>query len=262
MELLTPATSKLGRKYTLRPAHEDHPLLKTTLVMSKRTLRIRTPTPVDHRKLLTPIRDQGQKGYCFAFATTALKEFNCARWAKLDHAIGGYLSPDYIGWRTQIAEGNFGQDEGATLEDAMEVLRAWGACPESFLPYDASNPAHAGSAVCDVAAKPYRTGPNARVPTDPDDWAAVLSSGRCFTVGFVVPQSFEETGSDGMVPPRRPGEPVLGGHELLGCLWEPYRGGKLFGLRNHWSKTWGDQGYCYWTEDYLHNVMSSMTTVD
>lgn len=254
-----PGASKLGRKYALRPTHPDH-RLKAYPHLTARTLGGQLPSPVDHRNLLLAPRDQGVKGYCFAFACSALKEFNCAVYSKATQPLAGHLSPDYLGWRTQLAEGTFGEDAGASLADAMEVLRAYGVAPEDFLPYDAGNPAHAGNGQCDVAARPYRVGMPVSVRIDPDDFAAVLSANRCIAIGFEVHESFEDTAGDGMVQPVGEGERLLGGHAVLVVGWDNYRGGKLFVVRNSWGTDWADSGYCYFPEDYLQHVFDAWST--
>jgi C1A family cysteine protease len=255
----TPAASKLGRRYDLRPGQDTH-RLKSAHVLTAHNV-ISTGAPCDWRPMVPPVRDQGQEGSCFAFATAALKEFNCARWSKLSHAIGSYLSPAYISWRTRLAEGTFPEDSGAALPDAMAVLQAWGACPEAFLPYSA-DPAQKGNAQSDVAARPYRVHVPCAVRMTADDLAAVLSSGRAVAIGFEVHESFEETGPDGMVPGVQPGEGVLGGHAVLAVGWEMREGRRLFVIRNSWGKDWGDAGHCYWPDSYLHHAFDAWTTAD
>lgn len=244
-----PAVSILGRTYTLRPSRADHRLLMSPFHEMGSIL----PT-VDHRPLMRPVRDQGQKGFCFAFATAALKEFNCAVWGGSKAPLGAYLSPDYIGWRTETAEGTFGQDQGASLADAMAVLGSWGVCPEDFLAYDAHNKAHAGNAACDVAARPYRVATPARVAANPDAFKAVLSASKVIALGFEVLQSFEETGHTGVVPTPKGGS--LGGHAVT-CVGYDSRG---FVWRNSWSSSWGDGGYCYVPDAYLDLVFEAWTT--
>ncbi|GAC1479197.1 MAG: C1 family peptidase [Pseudarthrobacter sp.] len=256
--MLSPAASKLGRVYGCKPPKAGHHLLKSApRVEIKRATK--PAGPVDWRPMLLPPRDQGQKGYCFAFATAALKEFNCAKWSGYSHPIGNHLSPDYIGWRTQIAEGTFGQDAGGSLSDAMAVLQAYGVCPESFLPYS-PDPAHRGNAQTDTAAHPYRVGTPCSVPVDTQSMCAVLESKRVIAIGFAVHASFEDTGPDGVVPPVVPGEGLLGGHAVLVVGYRLVAGEVQFIVRNSWGSAWAAAGHCYMPASYLANVFDAWTT--
>lgn len=257
--MLTPAVSKLGRKYGLRPSRDSQRTWPKAWPMAYGSWGS-TPS-VDHRPLLRPVRDQGQEGSCFAHAVAALKEFNCAQYpdgktrASTPVPLGGYLSVAYLSWRTRLAEGTFPQDSGASIADAMEILRAWGACPEAFLPYN-QNPSQAGNAQCDVAAVPYRVHQPCTVPVDGASWRTVLEAGHCIAIGFSVYASFEDTGPDGVVPPVQPGEGLLGGHAVLVCGYGP----KGFIVRNSWGAGFGDLGYVYFPDSYLANVWEAWTT--
>lgn len=256
--MLTPGTSKLGRKYGYRPPQENHPMVR----LSRRAagFPLSTAGAISWRPLMRPVRDQGQEGSCFAHAVAALKEFSCVKWEEAQGnpalPLGSYLSVAYLSWRTRLAEGTFPADSGASLADAMAVLKAWGTCPEAFLPYDA-NPAQAGTAVSDVAAQPYRCGEPLTVDLDAVSWRQVLGAKKLIAIGFQVPASFEDTGADGMVPQQTPGEPILGGHAVLVTGWDPDRG---FEVRNSWGQDWGDGGYCWFPESYLSQVWESWTT--
>jgi hypothetical protein len=224
------------------------------------------PTPVDHRPIMRPVRDQGQKGYCFAFATAAVKEANCVFWETSRGGpatpLGAYLSPDYIGWKTQTGEGTFGQDAGGSLGDSFACVQGWGVCPESFLPYNPNDMAHAGRPDSDVAARPYRFGTPCHVPIDPDAFAQVLSSNHVIAIGFAVYPSFESTGPSGVVQPVSDGEPLLGGHAVtvVGFDFTPVTKQRVFIVRNQWSANWGDDGYCYMDDSYFSNVFDAWTT--
>lgn len=251
--MLTPATSKLGRKYDVRPPSADH-----HLVRSAPRLRApeAVPESVDWRPLLRPVRDQGQEGSCFAFATAALKEANCSFWGGGTAPLGGDLSPAYISWRTRLAEGSFPADSGASVADAMAVLQAWGVPPEGFLPY-AQDPAQAGNAACDVAAQPYRVATPCAVEVSEAGFKAVLAHRHVICVGFEVFESFERTGLDGVVPDVQPGEGSLGGHAVLVVGYGP----SGFTVRNSWGSGWGAGGYCFWPASYLAHVFDAWTTL-
>lgn len=244
--------SRLGKTYDCRPPHAGHPMLASAQRLQGAP---NGPDVSDWRHLLRPVRDQGHEGDCFAFAAAALKEFNCAMWGGGRTPLGGDLSPAYLAWRTRLAEGTFPDDAGASLADAMAVLRAFGVCPETFLPYR-QDATEAGDATCDVAALPYRVGTPCTVSLDERQFRTVLGAGHVIAVGFAVHQSFEETGADGMVPPVQSGEPLLGGHAVLVCGFGP----QGFIVRNSWSSNWGDGGYFYWQPDYLAQCWEAWTT--
>lgn len=271
--MLTPGTSKLNRRYTYRPPRADHHML--TLARRLTYASSTPPQPVDHRPQLEDVRDQGQKGYCFAFATAVVKEHNCVIWGLQQlgwqrgqpvpastKALGSYLSPDYIGWKTQTAEGTFGQDLGGNFADSFSCTQGWGVPPEAFLPYDADNKAHAGDARADAAAVPYRFGTPCTVALSPDAFVPVLSMGHCIAFGFSVYTSFEDTDSSGVVPPVKSGEAFLGGHGVAMVGWElsPVTRTRYFIVRNSWSSSWGDKGYAYMDDSYFTNFTDAWTT--
>jgi len=258
--MLSPATSKLGRRYGYRPPREYHRLLMGLRHLGQGGAIDDPSLKVSWRTLMRPPRDQGAEGSCFAHTVAALKEANCVFWEMNKGGpptpLGGYLSVAYLSWRTRLAEGTFPDDSGASISDAMAVLQAYGVCPEAFLPYD-QDPTQAGNAKCDVAARPYRIHEPVGVQIDPAAWRAVLLAKKVIAIGFEVHQSFEETGLDGVVPPVQPGEPLLGGHAMLVVGWDPGRG---FEMRNSWGESWGSGGHCYFPEAYLSNVIEALST--
>lgn len=262
--MLTPGLSKTGYKYALRPTPANHHILKTALPLGLRAGP--PPKPIDHRPIMRPVRFQGQKGFCFAFATTRVKQANCAFWKMAlggpAEPLGGDLSPDYNGWKTQVAEGTFGQDQGGMLGDSFAEGAAWGFCPESFLPYDPNNKAHSGNAQCDVAAQPYRFGTPCTVAVDVGAITTVLSANHVIAFGMSVYPSFEDTGPDGIVKPVQPGEPLLGGHAMTWDAWElsPVTKTPYLIAENQWDTSWGDKGFCIVEASYLVNVWEGWTT--
>lgn len=233
----TRSKSILGRRYHYRPARTEHPLVLATKFAR---LAGDVKPSVDLGALCTPVRDQGREGACSGFATAALKEVDCAVWGGGTTPLGAYLSPAYLYGRTRMMEGTFPDDSGCTLADELSTLYQYGVCPESFLPY-AQDASEAPSPDCDVAALPYRCGPPLPVDfSDRNNVKRALSVARAVAIGFQVPQSFEETGADGLVPDERPGEGLLGGHAVLVVGYDDT--GWI--VRNSWSEGWARKGYC------------------
>jgi hypothetical protein len=250
-----PVPSVIGRRYLTRPSQADHPLPKVAHPLQVAPPAA-VPDKVDLRPWLTPIRDQGSEGSCFSFAGAALKEFNCSQYAKLEGPVAWWLSPAYLAWRVRVAEGTFPQDAGASIADTMAVLQSWGVCPESFLPF-AMNPAQAGNAACDVAARPYRIGTPCVVDfSNPDNLKRVLAANKVVPLGFDCTQSFEQTGSDGVVKQPDPNEGSVGGHAVLAC---GYDADGVY-IRNSWGQGWAKDGYAQMPWSYLSEWFEAWAT--
>ena len=210
----------------------------------------------DLRAFCLPPRDQGQEGCCSGFATAALREVSLA--VLKGSLTYPALAPAYLYARTRMTEGTFPQDSGATIVDEVNTLENYGACPESVLPYT-QNPAEAPTPAADVAAVPFRSGTPAQLDfSTPSSIEAVLAQKQAVVFGMSVYQSFEQTGTDGLVPvPDTDHEACLGGHAMLIVGYD--RSKQLFTVRNSWGTSWGDNGYCYLPYRMLDQFMEAWT---
>lgn len=234
------AMSRLGRRYGYRPAPGAAP---------PQSIRgsLAGAVDIDLRPRLTPVRDQGGEGACFAFGTASLLELHAG--------LSEWLSPAYLSWRCRLAEGTYPLDAGGHISDAVAIAHAWGCCSEDALPY-CEDPAQAGDAQCDLDAQRRRLGTPCVVDAGSlDDLRAVLGAGRGILVGFAAHENFERTGLDGITPSRLPSDGLLGGHAVLLC---GIVGGRLV-VRNSWGQHWGDRGYCYWSPELLGDVYEAWT---
>jgi C1A family cysteine protease len=76
------------------------------------------------------------------------------------------------------------------------------------------------------------------------DWIlAALTLGFPVALGIDVYDSFEEVGSNGMVPYPGAKEKFQGGHAI--CVWGHDSERGLFLCRNSWGTDWGDGGNFY-----------------
>lgn len=243
----------MKHRYLYRPPPKNHPAFL-------RACRMGAGAPpaadvADLRPFMMPVRDQGQEGCCSGFSTAALRE--ALRSIALQTlAQTAFLSPAYLYARTRMVEGTFPDDAGATIIDEMNTLENYGVCPETLLPYsgqasEAPNPA------CDVAAVPFRCGPPQIVSTDPASLESVLAANQPVVFGMPVHPSFESTGSDGMVVAPGPGEECLGGHALIAVGY--IRPSQRVIVRNSWSTSWGDKGYCYMPYSMIASWFESWT---
>lgn len=239
-----------------RPPPANHPLLMAARMASP-AFRITLPDIVDLTPNFAGIRDQGAEGSCSGFATAELREI---LWATQNSAtLGCRLSPAYLYARTRLVEGTFPEDAGASLADELAVLHAYGVAPETDMPYDA-DPAKYPTAMADVSAHTYRVKSPCRVDfSAPPKVKQVLAAGMPIGIGIKVYQSFEDVGSDGILPlPDTKKEAMLGGHALCVCGYDAKR--SLYRVINSWGTDWGDKGYCWMPMNYP-GVLEALTAV-
>jgi hypothetical protein len=85
---------------------------------------------VDNRLPHWPVRDQGDRGTCVAFAVTACREYE-AKQGSLD------LSEQYLYWATKTSVGDpWPNQDGTLLQFGGNALAQIGICRRDFWPYD------------------------------------------------------------------------------------------------------------------------------
>jgi C1A family cysteine protease len=174
------------------------------------------------------IRNQGSRGTCVAFATSAMKE-----WQE-KHIIGKnrYMSPEFI----YNNRGN--KDiEGMNLRDAMDILLKSGICGDSTYPYsstDVSPTTVIPQEAFDEAAK-FKIKSYAQINTQEELKTALVKKGPCL-VAFPCYNNSSSFWKQGE------GESLSGGHCVLIVGYN--ENGYI--LRNSWSIIWGSLGYTYY----------------
>jgi hypothetical protein len=127
-----------------------------------------------------PVRDQGQRGTCVAFSTTALREQLLCETEGALHD----LSEQFLYWdiKTNSPDPNKTSD-GTWIEFAFDSLNRAGICPEAIWPYNpnplngnaAQGPAPAG-AVAAAQALRYSAALYSRITTSSGNAAKVLNA--------------------------------------------------------------------------------------
>lgn len=85
---------------------------------------------------------------------------------------------------------------------------------------------------------------------------AALNAGYPVSFGTMVDSLFPK--SDGLEPIDPPGNfsDVIGGHAMIIIGYEESSDGLKFEILNSWGDDWGDNGYAWFTEDYIRWPMS------
>lgn len=200
-------------------------------------------TVVDLRDRLGPVRDQGARPTCLAFAASDAHAALRQGWTP--------LSCEYVFYHAQ-RRGNRTPDVGAYLDDMLAALREKGQPAETGWPYLAMTPADP------VAYQPPGAvgdlyGREADQPArDVDLICHALEGGRPVIVLSVLTRSFfvppadrviDVVANDAVFPVPR--------HALVAVGYGRNSAGRAVLVRNSWGPTWGDHGHAWLTERWL-----------
>jgi len=204
---------------------------------------------VDRRSEQSPIKDQGQRGTCVAFAATAGHEM--LRHEEVD------LSEEFLRWAAKQRDGLPSSATGTTLAAAAAALAAVGQPPEELWPYDGARDDRTSSyqptkEACDAAAVRRADGGGLLLPTTQglrqalDRSLAVLLGIRIHLPWYVVTH-------DGLIQMPAPTANSYAGHAVLivGYRNGDETGGGAFIVRNSWGTDWGAQGYGFLPYAYV-----------
>lgn len=245
------------RKYLLKP---DLPDLRD-FVYSSRSVKTPgdLPKKIDLRIKMSPVVDQGALGSCTANAiVSGLREY-----LELNaNQSLTRLSRLFLYYEERQLEGTVAEDSGASLRDGMKVLQQTGVCPESDFPYEISNFTQAPSQQALTDAPQFKVTAYHRV-SDLTGLKVSLAEGLPVVCGIKVYTSFEadQVAMTGKVPMPKSGEKLLGGHAVLAVGYEnsSSRSGYVI-IRNSWSESWGDKGYCYIPYSVYNKLIVDMWT--
>ncbi|MFC1812781.1 C1 family peptidase [Thermodesulfobacteriota bacterium] len=216
------------------------------------------PPFVDLRKGLPPIKDQGGRGTCVSFATTALREYF--------ESNNTDFSENYLYWGCKQIDGikelpgtyircSF---EWITGEVPSEHSNVSGICLEKHWPYEKerrgneTNGDPTGAAKKDAPehrAKSFRQFSSSDIMGVKSVLAGKngMAKGRPITFGVPVFNSWYRnpvTIQTGRIPMPLPNEGWIGGHAMLitGYIDDSrFPGGGVFIFRNSWSERWGSE---------------------
>jgi C1A family cysteine protease len=198
------------------------------------------PGGADLRALLPPVRDQGQRGTCVAFAVTAAHEV--ARAAGV--AVSEDLSEEALYWGCKLIDGNW--RTGTRFTSAAAALAATGQPLEAAWPYD---PRRAAGIAYGPPTAPSPDWHLSRMDPASLDLPAVraeLDVGRPVVVGLVVFDTLFLPSAAGRVDAPPPGSRARGRHAVLAV---GHDAGALL-IRNSWGTTWALGGYGWLSDDY------------
>ena len=120
-----------------------------------------------------------------------------------------------------------------------------GLCLEDYWPYN----------VAKVFTRPtnsaYTDAKLHRVNQNIDDIRQCLANGYPVIFGFVLFNSFNNIGHDGIMPMPSRTEAIIGEHAVAAVGYDDNT--KFITIRNSWGQNWGNNGYFYMPYDFITN---------
>jgi len=202
------------------------------------------PTAVDWttKGVVTPVKNQGQCGSCWAFSTTGSIECNYA----IAHGVLNSLSEQQL-VDCSFAEGNLGCDGGEMDSAFQYVIKEGGLCSETAYPYTAQD-GKCQSTTCGTKYDPIVNYTDVTKRNEQDlENAAVLG---CVSVAIEADQFAFQYYSSG----------VLTGtcgtnldHGVLVVGYGVDNGQDYWKVKNSWGADWGEDGYVLICKDCNKN---------
>lgn len=202
---------------------------------------------VDLRSLFGPIRDQGARPTCLAFAASDTHAALRAGWDP--------LSCEFAFYHAQKRTGR-PPTKGAFLEDMLAALREEGQPVETGWPYLTHLPADL-SLYCPPTSVGKCYGRHGEQPTRGiDRICAALDDGSPVIVLSALTQSYFSPPSTGVID-HIDGDAIYPAprHAMIAVGYGNASGARVVLVRNSWGPTWGQGGYCWLTEGFLSKHM-------
>ena len=207
----------------------------------------------DLRSMLGPVRDQGARPTCLAFAASDCHAALRPGWIP--------LSSEYIFYRAQI-RANRPPTVGATLSAMLDALRHDGQPEEARWRYLQTTPANVAEWHPPKDAAPVFRRESLRRGNKIDDVIDELVRGRPVLLLMTLSNSFDMADADGVVSPG-PSEQLIYSrrHAVVAVGHGEVDGRRVVLVRNSWGSTWGNDGHAWLTEQYLLPRLFALTVL-
>ena len=213
------------------------------------------PARVDLRASWWDIGNQESTGSCVGWASTdALARYHFVKAGRL--AKNTKLSPRFT-WMGSKETDEFiarpqtmVEEAGTSLKAAVDILKKYGAVPETLLPFHISTAMYPGNENTFYAtAATRRIASYFNLQKNLANWRSWLASNGPILVALNVDATWDNaTATNGKLDTFQPNT-VRGGHAVAAVGYTP---DKRFILRNSWGTTWGDKGFAYASEAYIN----------
>lgn len=220
--------------------------------------KINTPSKINYRNEMSPVKNQGRLGSCVGFAVASMKEWQEQKEYLQEIKEGSLyrrekefydLSEQWIYYKSKQID-PWPNQEGTSIRCALKQVSKLGVPPEKGWEYNDSKKGKPKPWTHMISkwrsgGSYYRINYN-ELPESLYKYGPVVIGIVCFREIFNV-------GADGFVPyPKYPFE-QFGGHAI--CLTGYNKNKDLYEFKNSWGSLWGNYGYGYFPGSYLRDFM-------
>ena len=170
------------------------------------------------------------------------------------------LSRLFIYYNSRLLEGTTNEDAGASLRDSLAAASKYGICTEDLWPYDIKKFNARPTDAC------YQDGLTRRITNyrgvnDIEQAVDALNNRRPVVFGVTVFPGFQYVDKfNPVVTLSGNSEEDSGGHAM--CMVGYDRNRRMLLAKNSFGTDWGDQGYCWFTYDYIDQYGYDMWVFD
>ncbi len=199
---------------------------------------------VDLRPALLPVRHQGRRRSCLAFASSTAHEHQAG--------TGEHLSVEYLFYHAVARTPGANPSAGVTMAAAAAALAAEGQPVETAWPY---TPDQAKPWVPPKISTGFYKTAMAPGKLSFDEIVATLDQGRPIVLGLVITDAFWRPDASGRIPDvspdaERAGHAVIAvGHGING------HGKPTLLIRNSWGVGWSLAGYAWLSRTYVERQL-------
>lgn len=201
---------------------------------------------VDLRDQFGPVRDQGERPTCMAFAASDAHAAARPDWKP--------LSCEYAYFHALNRDGGL-PHEGATPRGMLETIREDGQPPESEWPYLKAVPSDIATWKPPAKAEPlFRRGSNCG-KMNCGEIKTQLDTGKPVLLTMCLSNAFFSPDEDGLIAANEPPDPHRR-HAVIAVGHGEKAGQRVFLIRNSWGDNWGIGGYAWVTYSYMEDKVN------
>jgi len=217
--------------------------------------RAAAPASVDLRAAWWDIGNQEATGSCVGWSSTDgvaryhfVKAGRLAQNAKLSPRSTRMASKGTDTFTTRPE--TFIEEAGTTLKAALDILRKYGAAPESLVPFHIATSLYLGNEDTFYAtAATRRIASYFNLQKNLANWRSWLAGHGPILAGLSVDATWDNaTATRGKLDTFQ-ANTVRGGHAIAVV---GYTTDRRFIIRNSWGTSWGDRGFAYASEAYIN----------